>query len=83
MLAKRTKTIETFIIPEEFDDYTKRGYVIFLSKPTVFGTYRAVKIEVIKEQVSGSTFNFKPAYQPKIKTSKSLLRFWDLIYTRA
>ena len=81
MLAKRTKTLETFIIPEEFDDYTKRGYVIFLSKPTVFGTYRAIKIEVINEQVTRPSHNFQPAKQPRIITS--LFRFWDMVYTHA
>jgi hypothetical protein len=44
---KRTKTIEIYILPEEFEQYSKMGYVIFMANPTVFGTYKAVKIELV------------------------------------
>ena len=49
MFATKTKTTETFILPEEFNYYTQSGYTIFMSKPTMFGTYRAIKIEMVKE----------------------------------
>lgn len=49
MFATKTKTTETFILPEEFNYYTQLGYTIFMSKPTMFGTYRAIKIEMLKE----------------------------------
>lgn len=49
MSIKRTKTTETFILPEQFDEYTKRGFVVFLERPTAFGTYKAIKIEFVKE----------------------------------
>lgn len=48
MFAQKTKTTETFILPEEFETYTQKGFTIFMTKPTMFGTYRAVKVEVIK-----------------------------------
>lgn len=47
MNTKKTKTTETFIKPEQFDEYTKRGFVVFITCPTAFGTYKAVKIEVV------------------------------------
>ncbi len=49
MFATKTKTTETYILPEEFDYYTQSGYTIFMSKPTMFGTYRAIKIEIVRE----------------------------------
>lgn len=51
MFATKTKTTETFILPEEFDHYTQLGYTIFMSKPTMFGTYRAIKIEMVRERM--------------------------------
>ena len=47
MNSKKTKTIETFIKPEQFEEYTKRGYVVFLAQPTAFGTFKAIKIELV------------------------------------
>lgn len=49
MFAKKAKTTETFISPAEFDRYTALGYVIFMSRPTSFGTYRAIKIDLLTE----------------------------------
>lgn len=49
MSSKKTKTTETFIRPEQFEEYTKRGFVVFMARPTAFGTYKAIKIEFIKE----------------------------------
>lgn len=48
MNAKKTKTTETFITPEQFEEYTNRGFVIFMARPTTFGTYKAIKIEVVE-----------------------------------
>ena len=48
MNTKKTKTTETFISPEQFEEYTKRGFVVFMERPTAFGTYRAIKIELVK-----------------------------------
>jgi hypothetical protein len=48
MNTKKTKTIETFIRPEQFDEYTKLGFVVFIERPTAFGTYKAIKIELVK-----------------------------------
>jgi hypothetical protein len=48
MNTKKTITIETFIRPEQFEEYSKRGYVIFMERPTAFGTYKAIKIEFLK-----------------------------------
>ena len=52
MFVTKTKTNETFILPEEFDYYTNMGYTIFMSKPTMFGTYKALKIEAIITNVT-------------------------------
>ncbi|MCY7420959.1 MAG: hypothetical protein LH478_04360 [Chitinophagaceae bacterium] len=52
MFVTKTKTTETFILPQEFDYYTNLGYTIFMSKPTMFGTYKALKIEAIKTAVT-------------------------------
>ena len=49
MNNKKTKTIETFILPDQFEEYTKRGFVVFMERPTAFGTYKAIKIEVVSE----------------------------------
>ena len=46
---KKTKTIETFISPEQFEEYSKRGFIIFMEKPTAFGTYKAIKLEIVTE----------------------------------
>ncbi len=53
MILKRTKTTETFILPEQFDVYTKKGFII-MYKPTVFNTYRAIKVELIENDQSTS-----------------------------
>lgn len=47
MTTKKTKTIETFITPEQFDEYTKSGFVVFIEQPTAFGTFKAIKIELV------------------------------------
>ena len=47
MNSKKTKTTETFILPEQFEEYTKRGFVVFMGYPTAFGTYKAIKIELV------------------------------------
>jgi hypothetical protein len=47
MNTKKTKTIETFIRPEQFEEYAKQGFVVFMERPTAFGTYKAVKIELV------------------------------------
>jgi hypothetical protein len=49
MNTKKTITTETFIRPEQFDEYAKQGFVIFMERPTAFGTYKAIKIELIKK----------------------------------
>ena len=49
MSTKRTKTTETFIMPEQFEEYTKRGFIVFMERPTAFGTYKAIKIEFVAE----------------------------------
>lgn len=79
MLAKKIKTTETFILPEEFDHYTMLGYVIFLSKPTVFGTYRAIKIEVVKNSTPKGTPK-QPLLQPAfIKSLSPFKSVWSAI----
>lgn len=47
MNSKRTKTTETFIRPEQFEEYTTKGFVVFMEHPTAFGTYKAIKIELV------------------------------------
>ncbi len=49
MQTRKTKTTETFILPEQFEEYTKKGFIIFMERPTAFGTYKAVKIEFTGE----------------------------------
>ncbi len=49
MNSKKTKTTETFILPEQFEEYTKRGFVVFMGYPTAFGTYKAIKIELVAQ----------------------------------
>ncbi|MDB5248197.1 MAG: hypothetical protein JWQ40_2591 [Segetibacter sp.] len=49
MNTKKTKTTETFIRPEQFEEYTKRGFVVFIERPTAFGTFKAIKIEFISK----------------------------------
>jgi hypothetical protein len=48
MTRKKTKTIETFIRPEQFKEYIERGFVVFVERPTAFGTFKAVKVELVK-----------------------------------
>jgi hypothetical protein len=45
--GKKTETHETFITPDQFEQYTKSGYVIFMTSPTPFGTYKAIKIQLV------------------------------------
>jgi len=47
MNSKKTKTTETFILPQQFEEYRKRGFVVFMEHPTAFGTYKAIKIELV------------------------------------
>lgn len=47
MIFKKTKTTETFIRPEQFDEYASKGFVVYMEHVTAFGTYKAVKIELI------------------------------------
>jgi hypothetical protein len=47
MTTKKTKTNETFIRPEQFEEYIKRGFVVFIERPTAFGTFKAIKIELV------------------------------------
>lgn len=49
MTTKKTKTTETFIHPEQFEEYANRGFVVFMERPTAFGTFKAIKIELIAE----------------------------------
>lgn len=44
---KKTKTTETFIRPEQFEEYKNKGFVVFMERPTPFGTYKAIKIELV------------------------------------
>lgn len=76
MFATKTKTTETFILPEEFDYYTQLGYTIFMSKPTMFGTYRALKIEAITD----TRANTKQEPQPKV-FKKHISQFSRLLNT--
>ncbi len=47
MSTKKTKTTETFIRPEQFDEYIAKGFVVFTERPTAFGTFKAIKIELV------------------------------------
>ena len=47
MKSKKTQTTETFIKPEQFEEFTRMGFVIFMERPTAFGTYKAIKIELV------------------------------------
>lgn len=47
MSRKKTKTTETFIRPEQFEEYTNKGFVVFTERPTAFGTFKAIKIELV------------------------------------
>lgn len=47
MSTKRTKTTETFIRPEQFEEYKKQGFVVYTEHVTAFGTYKAIKIELV------------------------------------
>lgn len=47
MRSKKTKTTETFIRPEQFEEYKTKGFVVFMEHPTAFGTYKAIKIELV------------------------------------
>ncbi len=49
MSTKKTKTTQTFILPEQFEEYTKRRFVVFMERATAFGTYKAIKIELVAE----------------------------------
>lgn len=47
MSRKKTKTTETFIRPKQFEEYTNKGFVVFTERPTAFGTFKAIKIELV------------------------------------
>jgi hypothetical protein len=47
MNRKKTKTTETFITPEQFEEYVKQGFVVFIERPTAFGTFKAIKVELV------------------------------------
>lgn len=47
--SPKTNTIETFILPSQFEEYTQKGYIVFLSQESERGTYRAIKIELITQ----------------------------------
>ncbi len=47
--TKHTKTIETYISPNQFEEYTQLGFVVFITRPTENGKYKAVKIEIVNE----------------------------------
>lgn len=81
MVAKSIKTSEVFIVPAEFADYTNKGYVIFMSQPTAFGTYKAVKIEVVATESACLKIGVAQGSRPKL--SKPLVGFWNMISTRA
>ncbi len=49
MNTKKTKTTETFIRPEQFEEYANKGFVVFMERPTAFGTFKAIKIELVAE----------------------------------
>ena len=74
---KKTKTIETYILPEEFEQYSKLGYVIFMSRPTAFGTYKAVKIELVHAQPEKPLQHFTVGKNGSIKKMKTLLGSWS------
>jgi hypothetical protein len=57
--TKKTETKVTFITPDQFDNYSKQGYVIMMTKPTAFGTYKAVKIEVVPNYSNDKLSNIK------------------------
>jgi len=74
---KRTKTIETYILPQEFEQYSKMGYVIFMAKPTVFGTYKAVKIELVYTRPEKPLQHFRVNEDGSIKKLKNLFGSWS------
>ena len=78
MLLKKTKTTETYILPEEFEKYNNRGYVIFMSKPTMFGTYRAIKIEVTDP--SPNTIGKEDLVKITLKKPiNTIVKFWNIL----
>lgn len=79
MYVKRTKTSETFIAPEQFDDYSKKGYVIFMTRPTAFGTYKAIKVELISEEQMEAPNNYAPK-EDQVRSLKPLVGFWNLMF---
>lgn len=49
MTSNKTKTTETYILPNQFEEYSKLGFVVFMAKETDNGTFRAIKVEVLSE----------------------------------
>ncbi len=49
MTSSKTITTETYILPAQFEEYSKLGFVVFISKETDNGTYRAIKVEMLSE----------------------------------
>ncbi len=76
MFAKSTKTTETYILPKEFEEYTEKGFIIFMTQPTAFGTYRAVKIEVLNNQENCKSAEVYTPDPCKNSTNK-FTRFWS------
>jgi hypothetical protein len=79
MYVKRTKTSETFISPEQFDDYTRRGYVIFMTKPTAFGTYKAIKVEMITEEQIEVPITYTST-ESTVRNFKPRVGFWNFMF---
>ncbi len=82
MLVKRTKTTEVYILPKEFDTYSKKGFVIFVSKPTVFGTYKAIKIELVKSPVQKQLQHFVISADGK-KSLNPVYELWNMLVPKA
>lgn len=47
--SQHTKTIEMYISPAQFAEYTQQGFVVFMTRPTENGKFKAIKIEVVNE----------------------------------
>ncbi|HEX8355793.1 MAG TPA: hypothetical protein VF610_00190 [Segetibacter sp.] len=50
--SKKTHCHETYITPDQFESFSKLGYVVFMNNPTAFGTYKAVKITLVEQSKS-------------------------------
>ncbi len=49
MTSSKIITTETYILPSQFEEYSNLGFVVFMSKETDNGTFRAIKVEMICE----------------------------------